>query len=121
MEKKFFCIRGYMKSGTNWLGSLLSSHMDIDCVGEFHWQEHIAPFNRAIRTLPIYQADPDLGRELRNEAEDLVKRMMVSKAYPEAKLIGDRNPHTIEPIVLRGAPHICIVRDGRDVLVSHQV
>jgi hypothetical protein len=117
MRKRFFCIRGYMKSGTNWLGSLLSSHQDIDCVGEFHWQDHVGPVNRAIRNVPIYE-DEDLGRRLRDEFEALTKNMLIAKAHPKAKLIGDRTPHTIQPIVLRGAPHICIVRDGRDVLVS---
>ena len=118
MDKRFFCIRGYMKSGTNWLASLLSSHMEIDCVGEFHWHNYVSPVNRAINTLPIYQGDPDAGKLLRSEFEALTKRLLVAKADPNAKLIGDRTPHTIEPVVLRGVPHICIVRDGRDVLVS---
>ncbi len=118
MDKRFFCIRGYMKSGTNWLGSLLRSHAEIDCVGEFHWQDQVRSINRAITTLPIYVGDPDTGKRFRDEFELLTKRMLISKADPKAKLIGDRTPHRIEPIVLRGAPHICIVRDGRDVLVS---
>lgn len=118
MEKKFFCIRGYMKSGTNWLGSLLSSHQKIDCVGEFHWQDHVQPVNRAIRLLPLYEANPELGNRLRDELEELTRRMLRFSADPKARLIGDRTPHTIEPVVLRGCPHICIIRDGRDVLVS---
>lgn len=107
-----------MKSGTNWLSSLLSSHAEIDCVGEFHWQDLVGPTNRSIRVLPIYRGDAELGRRFRDEIEKLTKEMLIAKADPNAKLIGDRTPHTIEPIVLRGAPHICIVRDGRDVLVS---
>ena len=118
MQKRFFCVRGFMKSGTNWLGSLLSSHREIDCVGEFHWQEHVAPMNRAVKNVPIYQGDPKLAKHARDQFEIYIKRMLVSKAEPKAKLIGDRTPHTIEPIVLRGTPHISIVRDGRDVLVS---
>lgn len=118
MDKRFFCIRGYMKSGTNWLSGLLSGHADIDCVGEFHWQDHVGPINRALRNVPLYQGDPEAGKHFRNEFELLTKRMLVSKADPNAKLIGDRTPHTIEPIIVRGAPHICIIRDGRDVLVS---
>ncbi len=118
MDKRFFCIRGYMKSGTNWLGSLLGSHVDIDCVGEFHWQDHVGPINRALKSIPIYVENPETSKQFRNEFEDLTKRMLVFKADPNAKLIGDRTPHTIEPVVLRGVPHICIIRDGRDVLVS---
>ena len=118
MEKRFFCIRGYMKSGTNWLGSLIGSHAEIDCVGEFHWHELVGPVNHSIRNLPVYQDHPDLGKMLREDVELLAKRLLVSKASPKAKLIGDRTPHTIEPVIFRGAPHICIVRDGRDVLIS---
>ena len=118
MDKRFFCVRGYMKSGTNWLGSLLSSHKDIDCVGEFHWQDHVASINRSINSLPIYRSDPEAGKRLRNEFELLTKRLLIEKADRKAKLIGDRTPHSIEPVVLRATPHICIVRDGRDVLVS---
>ena len=118
MDKQFFCIRGYMKSGTNWLGSLLSSHEDIDCAGEFHWQDLVAPVNRSINKLPIYATDSELSEQLRAGVEDLTKKLLLSKAHPKAMLIGDRTPHTIEPVVIRGAAHICIVRDGRDVLVS---
>ena len=118
MQKRFFCVRGFMKSGTNWLGSLLSSHKEIDCVGEFHWQDHVAPINRARRNLPLFVGEPERGDYLRDEFERLCKRMLIAKADPKAKWIGDRTPHTIEPVVLRAVPHICIVRDGRDVLVS---
>ncbi len=76
------------------------------------------PINRAIRKLPLYRGNDELAKKLRSEFEALTKRMLESAAHPKAKLIGDRTPHTIEPIVLRGAPHVCIVRDGRDVLVS---
>ncbi len=34
-----------MKSGTNWLGSLLASHQAISVVGEFHWHELAQPLN----------------------------------------------------------------------------
>ena len=107
-----------MKSGTNWLGSLLASHADIDCVGEFHWQNLVGPVNHAIRNLPIYLANPEIGQRVRDEVEATTKQALIARADSRARLIGDRTPHTIEPVVLRGAPHICIVRDGRDVLVS---
>lgn len=120
MKKEFFCVRGYMKSGTNWLGSLLSSHQHIDCVGEFHWQMIVRPFNKALRTLPVYQNPdhPDLPKSTRRHLENVIRETLTDRADPNAKLIGDRTPQPIEPIVLRGTPHICIVRDGRDVLVS---
>ncbi len=45
------------------------------------------------------------------------KQCLVKKA-PNAILIGERTPHTIEPLVLRRVPYVSIIRDGRDVLVS---
>ncbi len=120
MGKQFFCVRGYMKSGTNWLGSLLSSHQHVDCVGEFHWQTVVQPFNKALNTLPVYQNPeyPDLAQATRASLENMIREALTARADPNAKFIGDRTPQPIEPVVLRGAPHICIVRDGRDVLVS---
>ena len=120
MKKKFFCLRGFMKSGTNWLGSLLSSHQHIDCVGEFHWQMLVRPFNNALKTLPIYNNNdhPDLKNVAREHLENLFKETLAHHADPKAKVVGDRTPQPIEPVILRGTPHICIVRDGRDVLVS---
>ena len=46
-----------MKSGTNWLGSLLSSHEQISCVGEFHWQDIMAKFNANLLELPLFEDD----------------------------------------------------------------
>ncbi|MFN9877370.1 MAG: hypothetical protein ACK557_02725, partial [Planctomycetota bacterium] len=44
-EKRFFCLRGFMKSGTNWLGSLLDNHPAVSCQGEYHWQEFVGPIH----------------------------------------------------------------------------
>lgn len=118
MEKRYFCIRGFMKSGTNWLGSLLSSHQSISCVGEFHWQTHVLARNEALRNLPIYLENEALATQFRDRFETMVKQMLDAAAEPDATLIGDRTPHTIDPVVLRGVPHISIIRDGRDMLVS---
>ena len=41
-------------------------------------------------------------------------------ADPNAGWVGERTPHTMEPLTFKNAnaPQICVVRDGRDVLVS---
>ena len=107
-----------MKSGTNWLGSLLSSHRAVSCVGEFHWQQQASVVDRSITEMPIYQENEALSVRYRDHFESMVKAVLNSAAEPKASLIGDRTPHTIEPIILRGVPHISIIRDGRDMLVS---
>ena len=116
-DKRFFCVRGFMKSGTNWLGSLLGSHEQISCVGEFHWEDIVARFNSNMAELPLFQNE-EYRERVRVHFEDMIKRCLVDAAEPGATLIGDRTPHTIVPVTLRNVPYITIVRDGRDVLVS---
>lgn len=116
-EPRFFCLRGFMKSGTNWVGSLLSSHESVSCVGEFHWQYVVRQFNRDLQRLPIYE-DPGLRNAARDNLEAMIRQTMIAAAEPGAKVIGDRTPHTLVPITLRNTPHICVYRDGRDILVS---
>jgi hypothetical protein len=115
-QKRFFCLRGFMKSGTNWLGKLLSSHPQISCLGEFHWQEII---QRLHSDDLIPHGDPEIYREtVAQHLQPLIKQCMIAAADPDATVIGDRTPQTLAPITLPNAPHISIIRDGRDVLVS---
>lgn len=106
-----------MKSGTNWLGSLLSSHEAISVVGEFHWDEVVSAFNNSLKQLPVYQSE-DAKENARFNFEEMVRKTVESYAEPTATLIGERTPTTIIPIPIRNVPHISILRDGRDVLVS---
>ena len=105
-----------MKSGTNWLSGLLSSHRDIGCYGEYHWQSLVTELESKFRTLPIYQ-DLNHRAEAREIFENMVKECLIKKDS-SSKLLGERTPHTLAPFVLTDVPHISIIRDGRDVLVS---
>ena len=116
-DRTFFSLRGFMKSGTNWLGSLLSSHQEVDCIGEYHWQEVVSKLNPLLHSQPIYN-DPEYREFVRGMFDNLIKEALARKAHPKARVIGERTPHSIEPVTMRGVPQICIVRDGRDVLVS---
>lgn len=117
MRRRYFCLRGHMKSGTNWLGKILSTHPEIECVGEFHWQNIYAAFRKNLRTLPLFQDDPDYRRSVQHLFEDFVRNCL-DKAAPNAKFVGERTPTTLDPLFLPDAPHISIIRDGRDILVS---
>lgn len=116
-DVQFFCLRGFMKSGTNWLGSLLSSHESISCVGEFHWQEVVRRIQVDQLVLPVISKE-EYHEKARGHLEEMIRKCLIDAAEPGSTVIGDRTPHTIEPIALRGTKHISIVRDGRDVLVS---
>ncbi|MEM9410192.1 MAG: sulfotransferase domain-containing protein [Planctomycetota bacterium] len=119
MKRRYFCLRGFMKSGTNWLGGLLASHPDVGCVGEFHWQTAADSLAQNFRDLPVYQeyAEKNLKEVARDTFEGMV-RACLDQTAPGKAVIGERTPHRLEPLILKDAPHISIIRDGRDVLVS---
>ena len=115
-KHRFFCLRGFMKSGTNWLSELLSSHRDIGCYGEYHWQSLATEFESKLAKLPIYK-DLNYRAKARDAFEDMIKQCL-RKIDPKSKVLGERTPTTLAPFVLTNVPQISIVRDGRDVLVS---
>ncbi len=119
MQRRYFCLRGYMKSGTNWLGNLLSSHPEVGCVGEFHWQEPLEILESNVAKLPVYTDFQSCNlRETARTGFEAMVRSCLDQAVPDKAMVGERTPHSLEPLVLRDAPHISIIRDGRDVLVS---
>lgn len=112
---RFLAIRGFMKSGTNWVCNLLGRHPAVLVRGEFHWQELLQPLldrerSSAFRTAGHFRHSLAAFR-------DFVRQSMVFERG-EAVVLGDRTPHTIAPLILPEAWHVSIIRDGRDVLVS---
>ena len=105
-----------MKSGTNWLGGLLDRHPHVSCRGEYHWEEMLGSlFSGGSRSLLLRE---DTSRNfLLQQLRDAVCRSMAFGMPSGVRVIGDRTPHGIEPVILQ-VPHIVIIRDGRDVLVS---
>ncbi|MEM7455285.1 MAG: sulfotransferase domain-containing protein [Planctomycetota bacterium] len=114
---RFFSLTGFMKSGTNWLGSLLSTHEDITVIGEFHWQ---AVYAAAIKNFNLFPAYHDEGfqKYVLGQLDQVVKSSLKAHCWPPPKVIGERTPRTIAPVIMRDSPIISIVRDGRDVIVS---
>lgn len=115
-RKRFFCLRGFMKSGTNWLGGLLDRHPDVSCRGEYHWHLMLQPLLER-QSLMCSTHHKETWQQTLRIFREAVQRSMAAQSDPRAKVLGDRTPHTIDPLVLK-APHIVIVRDPRDVLVS---
>ncbi len=115
----FFFVRGHPRSGTNWVGALLNLHPQINCFGEFHFED-IRNSIDTLQNLPwqITAREP-LKSVMDDCFEDLVKKSMLTleSRKPSARWIGDRTPRGLR-IFLDGAPYILIIRDGRDVLVS---
>ncbi len=116
-EKRFFCFRGFMKSGTNWVGNLLNLHPDISCIGELHLHSLFQTMQADLRSLPI-MIDQQVRHVLRGNLQSMFRQTLVDLADPEATVIGERTPHTLAPLTLKCVPQITITRDGRDVLIS---
>ena len=116
--KKFFVIRGFMKSGTNWIGRLLNLHPEISCAGEFHWQYVTEPFIRNIDRSKLLREKDGLRHEMWMRLDRMMKECMVMANHPDATWVGDRTPVHIAPTVITDSKIINLIRDGRDVLVS---
>ena len=116
--KKFFVIRGFMKSGTNWLCRLLNLHPEISCAGEFQWQNVTAPFVTNLDNSKLINQKPGLRHEMWMRLDRMMKECIVLANHPDAIWVGDRTPAHIEPSVVQDSKIFNMVRDGRDVLVS---
>ena len=116
-EKRFFCFRGFMKSGTNWIGNLLNLHPDISCVGELHLQSVYETIQHDLRHLPV-MVDRRVRHVIRGNLQSMLRQTLVDLADPSATVIGERTPHTLKPLAIKGVPQITVVRDARDVLIS---
>lgn len=118
-DQQFFCIRGFMKSGTNWVCRLLNLHPDIHSSGEYHWQNYFNAYQRNRKILVNIDRIETESATIRKQLESMVRGCMKELADPDAKLIGDRTPTTIHPVILRDASYICVMRDIRDIVVSN--
>ena len=113
---QFFCVRGYMKSGTNWICRLLNQHPDVHCIGEFHWETFYRAADENInRIAPKRRAR--LKSTLDSQLQQMVRSSLIELSGQSSGIIGDRTPTTIAPVVMQ-VPHIVMVRDFRDVIVS---
>lgn len=118
---RVFFIRGYMRSGTNWVCNLVNLHPEILAAGEFHLHRVQEAFDGLLdRNSPIATRLSD--GNARASFESWIHECIVSGVPWRNKLsatwLGDRTPAGLEPLLVDGAPSILVVRDGRDVLVS---
>jgi hypothetical protein len=115
----FFFVRGHPRSGTNWVGALLNLHPQVNCFGEFHFEDiRNAIDAQQAHPWQITAREP-LKTVMDRCFEDMVKKAMLTleSRKPGARWIGDRTPRGLR-VFVEGAPHVLIIRDGRDVLVS---
>jgi len=118
---RIFFIRGYMRSGTNWVCNLVNLHPQILSTGEFHLDRMRRAFDELLaRESPVSTRLIDSAS--RESFESWTRQCVVNGVPWNEKLsaiwLGDRTPARLEPVLIEGAPSILVVRDGRDVLVS---
>ncbi len=117
--RQLYFMTGHARSGTTWAAAILMRHPRIFCDGEFHFQQLRTGFD-AFQRQPWHRATRD---PVHTTAEccfqDTLRLCLGACSHQklEADWVGDRTPRPLE-VLLPGAPHFVIVRDGRDVLVS---
>lgn len=119
LEHGLFFVRGHPRSGTNWVGALLNLHPQINCFGEFHFEDiRNAIDQQQSHPWQITAREP-LKSVMDECFRDMVRRSMLTlkERKPGAYWIGDRTPRGLR-VFIEHAPHFLIIRDGRDVLVS---
>jgi len=118
-DHKFFFMVGHVRSGTNWVQSLLNLHPKISCLGEYHFQFISNGVDR-FTSIPYGQGSHERERKLTHQwFENLIRECLLCQASlkPGAIWLGDRTPRPLRPL-LPDCPIIYLVRDVRDVVVS---
>lgn len=116
---RIFFVCGHMRSGTNWVASVLNLHPDINCFGEGPLGHFRTAVDASVRSDFLYsRLEP--YRTVVEEAFHEVSRRVVlslSRIKPEAQWVGDNTTRQLWPYV-PGTHHFYVLRDGRDVLTS---
>ncbi|MBX3402020.1 MAG: sulfotransferase domain-containing protein [Phycisphaeraceae bacterium] len=123
-EFKCFFLCGGWKSGTHWVEALLNLHPRAHTIGEFHFESVVDGFSIFLgKPGRVGHHSQKLKRIARRSLYRLVRQCMYAQtkphldANPRVMWIGDRSPRRLDTVI-PGAPHILLLRDGRDVLVS---
>lgn len=119
ITRNLFFICGHPRSGTTWTVAVMNLHPRTFVQGEFRFEALRNAFDQLTRW-PWHVAHHEPVRtEAERAARDAVRRIMgaITVHKPDATWLGDKTPRALR-VLIPGAPHILLVRDGRDVLVS---
>lgn len=120
----FFAIRGFPKSGTNWLGNLMALHPEVCITGEWGFLKLAEGRDHILQTgtwtashAPHMTGALDIAFE--RMIKDLMTRNAASKnPFARIKCICDKTPAKAYPPTIKNSKCLFIVRDVRDVIVS---
>lgn len=124
--RRYVFVSGHPRSGTNWVSALLNLHPEVFCRGEFHFTILRNALTRFTRN-PWHSGGHDATRAVaERHFQNLVRECMSSRAAAARPgqslptLLGDHTPRRFSVILPPPeASYVIVVRDGRDVLVSH--
>ena len=119
ITRSLFFICGHPRSGTTWTVAVMNLHPRTFVQGEFRFEALRNAFDQLTRW-PWHVAHHEpIRTEAERAARDAVRRIMgaISVHKPDATWLGDKTPRSLR-VLIPGAPHVLLVRDGRDVLVS---
>lgn len=119
IARSLFFISGHPRSGTTWTVAALNLHPRIFAQGEFRFEALRNAFDQLTRW-PWHVAHHEPVRtEAERAARDAIRRIMgaITVHKPAATWLGDKTPRPLR-VLIPGAPHILLLRDGRDVLIS---
>lgn len=122
-NQNFFFIRGFARSGTNWLNNILNLHPDIYATGEFNFWP-LLKGSEIIKNSSwnIIHNHTQLQKELDNGLEktftEIIHKAVKKETNRNFEWIGDRTPNPIYPFPVRNGKVFFIIRDVRDVLIS---
>lgn len=116
MPEVFF-VRGYMRSGTNWLGRILNLHPDIKSHGEFHFEHFGLAKTRIDKSVSCFVLE---GRkqELDKQYYDFIRRLVIQFCGTDYKFVGERTPIGLQAVLVPNSKYLWIHRAGQDVVVS---
>jgi len=139
LSRQLFFIIGAQKSGTTWLQRILDAHPEVLCSGEGHFIDDLSielaqvfkKYNNKLRLVAdrVYEGKGYYEQFGQTEF-DLIATMAIAlmlnqrSLTPQIKCLGDKTPantfhlDSLERLFPQ-AKYIHIVRDGRDVVVSH--
>lgn len=122
MTKKIFTVRGYQKSGTNWIANILNLHPRVLVRGEYHFHRLYECGINSFLSIPFSSQFEDI---VDNNLERSIKRCLfdlrVDLGKKDIEFFGDRSPGpgaNLKPIISERYPQIYIIRDGRSVVTS---
>lgn len=119
VTRRLLFICGHPRSGTTWTVAVMNLHPRVFVQGEFRFEALRNGLDQLTRW-PWHVAHHE---PVRTEAElagrEAIRRIMgaISVHKPDAEWLGDKTPRALR-VLIPGAPHVLLVRDGRDVIVS---